>query len=171
MMRKILHAIDSVNERVGAISGWLVLVLIAVILYEVIARYVFNKPTSWGFNTFRMISGALVVLGWAYAQRHNSHVRVDLFYIRFSPRKQAFINVIGTGLFFFPLFGAFIVLMGASMWHTWLRFTLSMASHQAPFPANPLYQTIVLIGLCLFFLQFVSRFIRDVHILIRGVPY
>ena len=170
-MRKILRAIDSVNERVGAISAWLVLVLIVVILYEVTARYVFNKPTDWGFNTFRMISGALVVLGWAYAQRHNSHVRVDLLYIRFSPRKQAFINVIGTGLFFFPLFGAFIVLMGAKMWHTWLHFTLSLASHQVPFPTNPLYQTVVLIGLCLFFLQFVSRFIRDVHILIRGVPY
>ncbi|MBL7126732.1 MAG: TRAP transporter small permease subunit [Dehalococcoidales bacterium] len=171
MMRKILHAIDSVNERVGAISGWLVLVLIIVILYEVIARYVFNKPTSWGFNTFRMISGALVVLGWAYAQRHNSHVRVDILYIRLSPRKQAFINAIGTGLFFFPLFGAFIGLVGARMWHTWQRYTLSLASHQVPFPANPLYQTIILIGLCLFFLQFTSRFIRDVHILIRGRPY
>ncbi len=170
-MRKILHVIDSVNERVGAISGWLVLVLIVVILYEVVSRYAFNKPTNWGFSTFRMISGALVVLGWAYAQRHNSHVRVDLLYIRFSARKQAFVNVIGTGLFFFPLFGAFIGLMGASMWQTWLRFTLSLASHQASFPANLLYQTIVLIGLSLFFLQFVSRFIRDVHILIRGVPY
>jgi len=170
-MRKILHVIDSVNERVGAISGWLVLVLIVVILYEVISRYAFNKPTNWGFNTFRMISGALVVLGWAYAQRHNSHVRVDLLYIRFSARKQAFVNVIGTGLFFFPLFGAFIGLMGASMWQSWRRFTLSLESHQSLFPASLLYQTIVLIGLSLFFLQFVSRFIRDVHILIRGVPY
>jgi len=168
-MRKILHIIDAINERVGSISSWLVLVLIIVILYEVIARYVFNKPTTWGFGSFRMISGALVVLGWAYAQRHNSHIRVDILYSRFSLRKKALIDVIGTGLFFLPLFGAFIVVAWSSMQRITLkRFVLTIASHQAVFPAKLLYQVIILIGLCLFFLQFASQFVRDIHVLIKG---
>jgi len=170
-MKKTLRAIDYVNERVGSISGWLVLVLIAAILYEVIARYVFNQPTTWGLNTFRMLSGALIVLGWVYAQRHNSHIRVDIFYVRFSLRKKAFVDVIGTGLFFLPLFGAFIAVSWAAMWHTWLRFMLSMSGYPSMPLAKLLYEMIIVIGLCLFFLQFASRFIRDVYILIKGRPY
>jgi len=167
-MRKILRGIDSVNERAGSISSWLVVVLIAVILYEVIARYVFNAPTTWGFNTLRMLGGAIVVLGWAFAQRHNSHIRVDVFYIHLSPRQKALIDVIGTGILFFPLFGAFIALAGSSIWHTSLAFTLGMTSYPGKPSVNLLYTTVILIGLCLFFLQFLARFIRDVQILTKG---
>jgi len=164
-MRKLLHTIDSLNERVGSISGWLVLLLIVTILYEVIARYVFNDPTSWGFNTFRMTSGALIVLGWAYAQRYNSHIRVDILYTRFSPRKKAFIDVIGTGLLFLPLFGTFIGLAGRSVFRAYLSY---MAYYQGSIPTNLLYLIIIFIGLCLFFLQFLARFVRDFHILVKG---
>jgi len=167
-MPKILHAIDSVNERASSISSWLVAALIAVILYEVIARYVFNAPTAWGFGTMRMLGGAIVVLGWVYAQRHNSHIRVDIFYIRLSPRRKALIDVMGTGLLFFPLFGAFIALAGASMWHTLL--ILVGAGPQEKSIIVLLYKIIIFTGLCLFFLQFVARFIRDVYILARGKP-
>lgn len=167
-MPKILHAIDSVNERAGSISSWLVAALVAVILYEVIARYVFNAPTTWGFGTMRMLGGAIVVMGWVYAQRHNSHIRVDIFYIRLSPRRKALIDVIGTGLFFFPLFGGFIVLAGESMWHTLL--ILMGVGPQEKSAVDLLYRIIIFTGLCLFFLQFVARFIRDVHILARGRP-
>jgi TRAP-type mannitol/chloroaromatic compound transport system permease small subunit len=167
-MRKILHVIDTVNERAGSISSWLVAALIAVILYEVIARYVFNAPTTWGFNTLRMLGGAIVVLGWVYAQRHNSHIRVDVFYVRFSPRKKALIDVIGTGVFFFPLFGAFIVLASSSVWQTLLGIVT--VSYQVNLPTNLLYKIIIFMGFCLFFLQFVARFIRDVYILAKGRP-
>ncbi len=164
-MRKILHIVDSINDRVGSISSWLLLALIFVILYEVIARYVFNNPTGWVFNSFRMINGALIVLGWAYAQRHNSHIRVDILYIRFSPRKKALVDVIGTGLFFLPLFGVLIVLAGESVGRSYFFY---MARQQGSLPTVLTYQIIVLIGLCLFFLQFAARFTRDFYILLKG---
>jgi len=164
-MKKLLHIVDLINERIGSISSWLVLVLIIVILYEVIARYVFNKPTVWGFNTFRMISGALIVLGWAYAQRYNSHIRVDILYTRFSLRKKAFVDVIGTGLIFLPLFGAFILLVVLQVQRTYLFY---IGLHGGGLPTNLIYQILILIGLCLFFLQFAARFIRDIYILVNG---
>lgn len=167
-MKKLLHIIDAINERAGAISSWLLLLLITVILYEVIARYVFNKPTTWGFNSFRMIGGVLVVLGWAYAQRHNSHIRVDILYTRFSLRKKAFIDVIGTSLLFLPLFASFIVLVGQNVKGAYRAYTT--LSHLSGIPTNVIYQSLILIGLCLFFLQFLAIFIRDIYILIKGRP-
>ncbi|MGB2814035.1 MAG: TRAP transporter small permease subunit, partial [Dehalococcoidales bacterium] len=116
MIKRILRAIDALNERAASISSWLVAVLIGVILYEVVSRYVFNAPTQWGFGSLRMLGSAIVVLGWAYAQLLDSHIRVDFIYTRLSPRKRALVNIIGTGLFFFQLFGALTVQAGEAMW-------------------------------------------------------
>ena len=167
-MRKLLHIIDAINERAGAISSWLLLLLVILILYEVIARYAFNKPTTWGFNSFRMMSGVLVVFGWAYAQRYNSHIRVDILYTRFSLRKKAFVDVIGTSLLFLPLFATFTVLAGLKVQSSYQSY--ATLSHLSGIPTPLIYQTLILIGLCLFFLQFLARFVRDMYILVKGRP-
>jgi TRAP-type mannitol/chloroaromatic compound transport system permease small subunit len=167
-MRKILRVIDLVNERAASISSWLVAVLIVVILYEVIARYVFNSPTTWAFGSLRMFGSAIIVLGWAYAQWHNSHIRVDVFYSRFSPRTRALVDAVGTGIFFFPLFAIFIKEAAISMWYSLLRGQLLTLNYSGAPPSALLYKTLVLIGLCLFFLQFIARFTRDVYIFAKG---
>jgi TRAP-type mannitol/chloroaromatic compound transport system permease small subunit len=104
-MRKILRVIDTVNETVGSVSGWLVIAMVIVILWEVVSRYVFNSPTTWAFDGMRLIGGAIIVIGWAYAQLHNEHIRVDIFYTRLSARKRAVVDIVGSVLFFFPLLG------------------------------------------------------------------
>ena len=43
-----------------------VVVIIAVQLYEVVARYVFNAPTLWGSDIAYMTNGTLFLLGAAY---------------------------------------------------------------------------------------------------------
>ena len=162
----MLRKIDSINEFAGSISSWLIILMVFVILYEVIARYVFNAPTSWAFGDMRMIGGALIVLGWAYAELHNSHIRVDVFYTHLSPRKQAVVDIIGHLLLFFPLFGGL----------TWLlikNFSENLASHsflklQYWFSIPNLFNIIITIGFCLTFLQFTAQFLRDAYTLIKG---
>jgi len=171
-MNRILRAIDALNKRAVSISSWLVAALIVVILYEVVARYVFNAPTTWAFGSFRMLGSTIIVMGWAYAQLLDSHVRVDVVYTHLSSRKRALINVIGTGLFFFPLFGVFIGKASSSMWHTLLSgkfITLySLYYYGGATPLPLLHKILIVLGLCLFFLQFGARFIRDIYLLTRG---
>jgi len=90
---------------------------------------------------------------------------VDILYTRFSPRKKALVDVIGTGLFFLPLFGAFIGLVWSQVQRTYLFY---IGSHGGGLPSSLLYQIAILIGLSLFFLQFLARFIRDFYILFKG---
>ncbi len=152
-----------INDRAASGASWLVAILVVVILIEVIARYVFNSPTTWGFGAFRMIGGGIVVLGWAYAQRLNSHIRVDILYVRFSNRTRAIINLIGSALFFFPIFGYFIMETATSLWSGLLGGKLFALSTGGAPPSAMLYKTMILIGLCLFFLQFAAQFIRDLY--------
>lgn len=152
-----------INDRAASGASWLVAILVGVILIEVISRYVFNSPTTWGFGAFRMLGGGIVALGWAYAQRLNSHIRVDIFYVRFSNRTRAIIDLIGGALFFFPIFGYFIMATATSLWSGLLGGKLFALSTGGAPPSAMLYKTLILIGLCLFFLQFTAQFIRDLY--------
>ena len=168
-MRKILKLIDSINEFTGLLSSWLIIFMIVVILYEVIARYVFNAPTTWAFGDMRMLGGALIVLGWAYAQLHNSHIRVDVFYTHFSARKKALIDSLGSILFFFPLFGALTWVVISRIVEK-INISQMLTLHFWYLPSN-LYNLLIMLGLCLTYLQFSAQLVRDIHTIAKGKQY
>jgi TRAP-type mannitol/chloroaromatic compound transport system permease small subunit len=66
--------------------------LIAASCWEVFSRYVLNEPTFWAFELGYMVMGAHFLIGFAYTLREHEHVRVDIFYARFSPRAKALID-------------------------------------------------------------------------------
>jgi len=66
--------------------------LIAASCYEVFSRYVLNEPTFWAFELGYMVMGAHFLIGFAYTLREREHVRVDLFYARFSRKARALID-------------------------------------------------------------------------------
>lgn len=167
-MRKILRIIDAVNEWTGSIARWLVVALVVVTVYGVIARYVFNAPTIWGFETSCMLGGSIILLGWGYTELHGGHIRVDVIYRRLSPRKKAIIDLLGTGLLFFPLFAVLIKTSAWWAWRAWrIHETMTMTFWYPPF--SP-FRTLIVIGACLFFLQFIAQFIRYLFILRTGKP-
>ncbi len=165
-MRKTLRIIDSINEKIGTLASWLVIAMVIVILYEVIARYVFNSPTTWAFTSMRLIGGATIVLGWAYAQLHNAHIRVDVFYSYFSARKKALVDILGSILFFFPLIGAFTYIVISRELQVLMAGRLLTFSFWCS--PSSLYGVVIMLGLCLTCLQFTSQLARDIHTLIKG---
>jgi TRAP-type mannitol/chloroaromatic compound transport system permease small subunit len=86
--------------------------MIAVITYEVVARYFFNAPTPWAQDTSGWLQVAYVFLGGAWTLRRGYMVRVDILYGSFSPRLQAIIDLSVSTL----LFAAFTVVM---VWKGW----------------------------------------------------
>ncbi len=165
-MRKVLRIIDSINETIGSLSSWLVIVMVIVILYEVIARYVFNSPTTWAFGSMRLIGGAVIVIGWAYAQLHNLHIKVDIFYTHFSARKKALVDILGSILFFFPLLGAFTYIVILRELEVLMKGQLLTSSFWCS--PSSLYGVVLMLGLCLTCLQFAAQLARDINTLAEG---
>ncbi|MEW5722144.1 MAG: TRAP transporter small permease subunit [Thermodesulfobacteriota bacterium] len=62
--------------------------------FEVIMRYIFNDPTSWAGDVDSMIFTGAAMIAGAYALLHQIHVRLDLFYRNFSPRRKAFVEIL-----------------------------------------------------------------------------
>lgn len=167
-MRSIIRFIDSISEWTGKIVQWFVLLLVVVIVYEVTARYVFNAPTVWAFETTCFLLCIICCLGWVYTHVRQGHVRVDVFYERLSPRGRAFIDVCGYLIFFFPLL---IILIPVSATGAWFSFTFGERGISG-FWYPPLWpiRAVMIVGVFLFFLQGVAQFTRDLYLLIRDKP-
>ena len=108
-MQRLLLGIDRLSTIVGRTFAWSILVLTAVIVYEVFVRYVFRAPTTWGYDVSYMLYGTLFMMAGAYALSRNGHVRGDFLYRMMPPRRQAWFDLVLYILFFFPGIFAFMI--------------------------------------------------------------
>jgi TRAP-type mannitol/chloroaromatic compound transport system permease small subunit len=97
---RITDRLEWVNVRVGEFVAYWAVISVFVYYYEVIARFVFNSPTNWVHESMFLMYGMQYVLCGAYAYREDQHVRVDVFYTKFSPRGKAIADIF-TSVFFF----------------------------------------------------------------------
>jgi TRAP-type mannitol/chloroaromatic compound transport system permease small subunit len=101
-MSSILFRIDRVSAFAGKAASWCIVLLTAVVCYDVVARYVFNAPTQWGFDVAYILYGVLFMMAGAYTLSRNGHVRGDVLYRFLSPRTQAGLDLVLYLLFFVP---------------------------------------------------------------------
>lgn len=165
-MKRFLKTIDTISDRVGYAARWLVFALVAVTVYDVIARYVFDAPTIWGYQASTMLGGGVILAGWAYGQLHKAHVRVDVLYARLSPRRQALVDVLGALICVFPMFIVFMYVAGS--WTVKSIVTGEIMEETIWYPPSWPFRLAVLTGAVLLLLQVLATFIRDLHMLIRG---
>lgn len=76
---------DRISEVVGKIISWIAVALTALLLFEVVMRYGFNRPTSWGHELSTMLFGIMGIFAGAYTLRHQGHVRSEIVYM-YMPR-------------------------------------------------------------------------------------
>jgi TRAP-type mannitol/chloroaromatic compound transport system permease small subunit len=101
-MNKVFDLVDKTNEMVYKAASWIILPLFLGLFYEVVARYFFNAPTVWAYDLTYMLYGTMFVLGSPHVLRINRHIRVDLFYEKFSEKKKRVVDLVLYLVFFFP---------------------------------------------------------------------
>jgi len=62
---------------------------------DVIGRYLFNAPIIGTIEIFELLLPVMALCGLAYTQKEKGHIKVDLLYSRFHPRRQ---TIIGLGI-------------------------------------------------------------------------
>jgi TRAP-type mannitol/chloroaromatic compound transport system permease small subunit len=101
-MKSYIKIINKLNERIGTAVSWLTLALVLITCYDVIVRYVF-KESSVAFQELEWHLFSIIFLaGASYTLKIDDHVRVDLFYSRFSENKKALVDFIGSVIFLIP---------------------------------------------------------------------
>lgn len=84
------------TNRLAALgSGLLLLAMVGMICREAIGRYFFNAPTDWVEELSAFLLVGVVFMGGAYIQQEDAHLRVDIFYTRFTRRNRAWVDLLG----------------------------------------------------------------------------
>ena len=111
-MRAIALAIDAINLWTGKILAWLALAVVLVQFIVVVMRYVFGVGSIQMQELIIYMHAFLFMLAAAYTLRMDGHVRIDIFYREASPRRKAWVNLLGCLFFLLPV----CVLIGVISW-------------------------------------------------------
>ena len=163
MHTRFTDVIESIDTAVGKYVAFWALIAVFGYYYEVMARFVFNSPTNWLHESMFLMFGMQYMLCGAYAYKEDQHVRVDVFYSKFSPRGKAAADIF-TSIFFF--------IFSITMLWTTIRFAMdSIAQNEHSFTEWGIqYWPVKLtmpIGAGLLVLQGVAKLIKDIMLLSR----
>jgi TRAP-type mannitol/chloroaromatic compound transport system permease small subunit len=167
VVKGLIRMIDGANAAVAKTVAWLMIPLVLVIAFEVVMRYVFNRPTLWVFDVSYFITSIIVMLGTAYTLQMKGHVSVDVFYERFSPKTRALIDVVLYLVLFFSLWLLIINVMVPHVINSFVRGETAATGIWRP-PIWP-FKAWILLGIIMLTLQGLVEFLRSLFVLI-GKP-
>jgi len=126
LARRIVGNIDIMSHWVGKITCLLLLPVIFSMIYEVVARKLFVSPTDWAYDTSRMISGAMFMLGAGYALMRGVHIRADFLFRSWKIETQARVDTLLYLLFYFPALLFFFWVSAEYTLKSWISWERTM---------------------------------------------
>ena len=157
ILMRLAALIDALNERVGKTVYWLVLVAVLVSAGNAIIRKVFNMSSNAWLELQWYLFSAIFLLCAGYTLLHNGHVRIDVIAGKLSPKAQAWIDILGTLFFLFPM-----TLM--LTWMSWPYFLHSFQNNEISGSAGGLIfwpaRLLMPVGFGLLALQGLSELIK-----------
>ena len=158
MMLKLAVAIDKLNARIGIAVAYLIYVIMAIMMIEIVLRSFFSLPTTWTRDLSSWTLVFYVFLGAAFALQQGYFVRVDVLYQRFPGRLQAFVTLVaGTALMM--LFSWIMISKGWDFGMRSLRYDEVPISGAWNAPVWP-SKLVIPVGTTLLFLAWLSLAIR-----------
>jgi TRAP-type mannitol/chloroaromatic compound transport system permease small subunit len=162
-LQTLIHSINSLNKRVGIFASWFSGLLVILVIYDVLMRYLFKLSSPWIMELEWHLFSILFLLGSAYTFQVDRHVRVDLFYSGMSKKDKARTDLLGSLLFLLP-WSIFIMRYS---------FDYAMSSYQmgegSPDPGGLPYRYIIkfciVIGFFLLSLQAVANVLSAIQVL------
>ena len=159
--------IDALNERVVHAVYWLILVAVIVSAGNATVRYLFDMSSNSWLELQWYLFSAVFLLGAGYTLSHNEHVRIDLLVARLSPRRRAWVDLLG-GIFFLLPIAVIITAL------SWPVFVESYLRHEISADAGGLLRwpakLLIPVGFLLLTMQGVSEIVKRIAFLRHLIP-
>lgn len=150
--------VDFVSEKCGRLMMYTVFVMIGTLLLNAITRNIINIPLSWCVEMAQFTMAAYYLVGGAYSMQMGDHVRMDLFYDRYSEKTKAKIDIFTS---FFLVFYLVTLLIG-SISSTMYAIEYNQRKFSMWNPSMIPIKVIMVSGIVLMLLQAVSIFFKDI---------
>ena len=102
-MHSLLDNIERFIDWSGRAVSWLTLFMVIVTFIVVVLRYVFDIGWIALQGSVAYMHAMVFLVGASWAMQHDAHVRVDIFYSRFSTRTKAWVDLFGSLLLLLPV--------------------------------------------------------------------
>jgi len=187
MMNKTIHFLESISEQSGRLVAWLVLLLVLLTLSVAIPRYLLSNEWFLGLNLLSLDWGEIrsnysqhvnamndgiqymhaiiFMFGLSYAMKSGDHVRIDILYRSMSARRQAWVNIIGILLLFYPTFIFILIMSWDYVLNAWS--ILESSSRPGGLPWLYLLKSMLLIMPVMMILQGTASLLRNIQTLIN----
>lgn len=158
-----IRVIDAFNRRVGRFAMYLIFALMGVLLWSSVTKFA-GAPALWTLEMAQFVMVGYYLLGGAYSMQLGDHVRMDLVYSMWSPRRKAAVDAVTV---LFLLFYLFVLLYGGISSTTY-SIEYGERAHSVWRPYMWPVKLIGTIGISLMLLQALAEFFRDI-LYLRGV--
>lgn len=153
------RAIDALNERVGRLADWCVLLAVVISAGNALVRYGFSYSSNAWLEIQWYLFAGMFMLGAPYTLKRNEHVRVDVIYGALPPRAKLWVDLLGAILFLMPP----VLIIG---WMSWPLFMDSWRSGEVSSNAGGLIRwpvkLLMPVGFGLLALQGISEIIKRI---------
>lgn len=131
MLKEILIKISAISQRIsqhfGQLAAWFSIALVFLICIDVFMRYTLGITKIWILDLEIYFFALIFLFGGANTFAEDRHVRVDLFYAKWSARRKAWVDLLGTLLLLMP----WCVVILQVAWHYALAaYTIGERSEQ-----------------------------------------
>lgn len=157
-MKQLVDAIDWISTALARVIMAVVVILVAIMIFEVIMRRLFNAPTVWAFDLSYMLNGCIFIGASSYALMKDEHVRVTFLSQRLSPRARHVVDAVFYIVLLAPALGFLAYASVAEAVGAYVGGTVERVSVWAP-PLWPFYAGIA-IGVCSLWLQVVAEALK-----------
>lgn len=156
-IKNYVRWVDAINRRVGKFALYLVFVMMGILLFASISRTFFDVPYVWTMEMAQFTMAAYYLLGGGYSMQLKAHVRMDVLYERWSPKKQATVDVLTSGFLLFYL----VILLYGGISSTLYSLEYGQRNYSSWGPPMAPIKIIMVIGIFLMLLQAVAVFFKD----------
>ena len=94
--------LEKIIKKIGDTCSWLSFILVILISLDVFLRYVFNFSSASLYELEWHMFAVIFMIGSSLTLQKDEHVRVDVFYNKFSDKGKNIINLIGNIIFLLP---------------------------------------------------------------------
>jgi len=157
-MHSLINNIERFIDWSGRTVSWLTLLMVVVTFIVVVLRYVFDIGWIALQESVTYMHAMVFLVGASWALQQEAHVRVDIFYSRFSSKTKAWIDLSGSLLLLLPV-------VTFTAWISWEYVVdswqvLEGSREAGGLPAVYLLKSLILVLAIMLILQAIVQIVR-----------
>lgn len=156
-IKTYVRYVEALNRILGKFAMYLVFAMMGILLFSSVSRTIFNVPHIWAIEMAQFTMAAYYLLGGGFSMMLGAHVRMDVLYGRWTPKRRAITDAITIFCMIFYL--AVLLIGGLSSTLYSLEYGQRNYSSWGP-PVAPI-KIIMVIGIFMMLLQAIATFFRD----------